>query len=56
VDEKENTFISLSGVPYEMKYLVENENHSKVVKNTNDPILLQTIILMDKAKVWFQNG
>jgi nicotinamide-nucleotide amidase len=37
-DEKEDIFISLSGVPYEMNIWLKTRNNSKVVKNTNVPI------------------
>jgi nicotinamide-nucleotide amidase len=37
--KKENTvFISLPGVPYEMKYLVENVIIPKLLRNMSDPI------------------
>jgi nicotinamide-nucleotide amidase len=44
--KKENTvFISLPGVPYEMKYLVENEIIPKVVKEYKRPYILHKTIL-----------
>jgi molybdopterin-biosynthesis enzyme MoeA-like protein len=49
--KKENTvFISLPGVPYEMKYLVENEIIPKVVKNTNGRTLSTNNSYTDRAK------
>lgn len=44
--KKENTvFISLPGVPYEMKYLVENEIIPKVVREYKRPYILHKTIL-----------
>ena len=44
--KKENTvFISLPGVPYEMKYLVENEIIPKVVREYNRPYITHKTIL-----------
>jgi nicotinamide-nucleotide amidase len=44
--KKENTvFISLPGVPYEMKYLVENEIIPKVVKEYSRPYIIHKTIL-----------
>ncbi|WP_395065317.1 CinA family nicotinamide mononucleotide deamidase-related protein [Flavobacterium sp.] len=44
--KKENTvFISLPGVPYEMKYLVENEILPKVVREYKRPYILHKTIL-----------
>lgn len=44
--KKENTvFISLPGVPYEMKYLVENEIIPKVVKEYERPYIIHKTIL-----------
>lgn len=44
--KKENTvYISLPGVPYEMKYLVENEIIPKVVKEYKRPYILHKTIL-----------
>lgn len=44
--KKENTvFISLPGVPYEMKYLVENEIIPKVVKEYKRPYIIHKTIL-----------
>ncbi|MFV8344154.1 CinA family nicotinamide mononucleotide deamidase-related protein [Flavobacterium sp. XS2P39] len=44
--KKENTvFISLPGVPFEMKYLVENEIISKVVREYKRPYILHKTIL-----------
>ncbi len=44
--KKENTvFISLPGVPYEMKYLVENEIIPKVVKEYQRPYIIHKTIL-----------
>ena len=44
--KKENTvFISLPGVPYEMKYLVENEIIPKVVREYNRPYIIHKTIL-----------
>lgn len=44
--KKENTvFISLPGVPYEMKYLVENEIIPKVVKEYHRPYIIHKTIL-----------
>lgn len=46
MDEKENTvFVSLPGVPYEMKYLVENEIIPKVVKEYKRPYIIHKTIL-----------
>lgn len=46
MDEKENTvFISLPGVPYEMKYLVENEIIPKIVKEYKRPYIIHKTIL-----------
>jgi nicotinamide-nucleotide amidase len=44
VDEKENTVLFLPGVPYEMKYLVENEIIPKVVKEYERPYIHKTIL------------
>ena len=44
--KKENTvYISLPGVPYEMKYLVENEIIPKVVKEYKRPYIIHKTIL-----------
>lgn len=44
--KKENTvFISLPGVPYEMKYLVENEIIPKIVKEYERPYIIHKTIL-----------
>lgn len=44
--KKENTvFISLPGVPYEMKYLVENEIIPKVVREYSRPYIIHKTIL-----------
>ena len=44
--KKENTvFISLPGVPYEMKYLVENEIIPRVVKEYKRPYIIHKTIL-----------
>lgn len=44
--KKENTvFISLPGVPYEMKYLVENEIVPRVVKEYKRPFIIHKTIL-----------
>lgn len=44
--KKENTvFVSLPGVPYEMKYLVENEIIPKVVKEYERPYIIHKTIL-----------
>ena len=44
--KKENTvFISLPGVPYEMKYLVENEIIPKVIREYERPYILHRTIL-----------
>lgn len=44
--KKENTvFISLPGVPYEMKYLVENEIIPKVVREYQRPYIIHKTIL-----------
>ena len=44
--KKEKTvFISLPGVPYEMKYLVENEIIPKVVREYNRPYIIHKTIL-----------
>ncbi len=44
--KKENTvFISLPGVPYEMKYLVENEIIPKVVREYKRPYIIHKTIL-----------
>jgi nicotinamide-nucleotide amidase len=44
--KKENTvFISLPGVPYEMKYLVENEIIPKVIREYERPYILHKTIL-----------
>ncbi|MBW1654829.1 CinA family nicotinamide mononucleotide deamidase-related protein [Flavobacterium quisquiliarum] len=44
--KKENTvFISLPGVPYEMKYLVEEEIISKIVKEYKRPYIIHKTIL-----------
>lgn len=44
--KKENTvFISLPGVPYEMKYLVENEIIPKIIKEYKRPFILHKTIL-----------
>ncbi|MFM9824581.1 CinA family nicotinamide mononucleotide deamidase-related protein [Flavobacterium sp.] len=43
---KENTvFISLPGVPYEMKYLIENEIIPKIVKEYRRPYIIHKTIL-----------
>lgn len=44
--KKENTvFVSLPGVPYEMKYLVENEILPKVIKEYERPFIIHKTIL-----------
>lgn len=44
--KKENTvFVSLPGVPFEMKYLVENEIIPKVVQEYNRPYIMHKTIL-----------
>ena len=44
--KKENTvFVSLPGVPFEMKYLVENEIIPKVVKEYDRPYIIHKTIL-----------
>ena len=44
--QKENTvFVSLPGVPFEMKYLIENEVIPKVVKEFNRPYIIHKTIL-----------
>ena len=44
--KKENTvFVSLPGVPYEMKYLVENEIIPKVIKEYKRPFIIHKTIL-----------
>ena len=44
--KKENTvFISLPGVPYEMKYIVENEIVPKIVKEYKRPYILHKTIM-----------
>ena len=44
--KKENTvFISLPGVPYEMKYLIENEIVPKIVKEYQRPYIIHKTIL-----------
>lgn len=44
--KKENTvFVSLPGVPYEMKYLVENEIIPKVIREYERPYILHKTIL-----------
>lgn len=44
--KKENTvFISLPGVPYEMKYLVENEIIPKIIKEYKRPYIIHKTIL-----------
>lgn len=44
--KKENTvFVSLPGVPYEMKYLVENEILPKVIKEYQRPYIIHQTIL-----------
>ncbi|MGN7809828.1 competence/damage-inducible protein A [Flavobacterium sp. 22076] len=44
--KKENTvFVSLPGVPYEMKYLVENEIIPKIVKEYKRPYIIHKTIL-----------
>jgi nicotinamide-nucleotide amidase len=44
--KKENTvFISLPGVPYEMKYLIENEVIPKIVKEYKRPYIIHKTIL-----------
>lgn len=44
--KKENTvFVSLPGVPYEMKYLVENEIIPKIVREYKRPYILHKTIL-----------
>lgn len=46
MDEKENTvFISLPGVPYEMKYLVEEEIIPKIVREYKRPYIIHKTIL-----------
>jgi nicotinamide-nucleotide amidase len=43
--KKDTVFISLPGVPYEMKYLVENEIIPKVVREYNRPYIIHKTIL-----------
>lgn len=44
--KKENTvFVSLPGVPYEMKYLVENEIIPKIIKEYKRPYIIHKTIL-----------
>ncbi|WP_136668349.1 CinA family nicotinamide mononucleotide deamidase-related protein [Flavobacterium sp. H122] len=44
--EKENTiFISLPGVPYEMKYLVENEIVSRLIEKFDRPYIIHKTLL-----------
>lgn len=44
--KKENTvFVSLPGVPYEMKYLIENEVVPKVVKEYERPFIIHKTVL-----------
>ena len=44
--KKENTvFVSLPGVPYEMKYLIENEIIPKIVKEYERPYIIHKTIL-----------
>jgi len=44
--KKENTvFVSLPGVPFEMKYLVENEIIPKIIREYNRPYILHKTIL-----------
>ena len=44
--KKENTvFVSLPGVPYEMKYLIENEVVPKVIKEYKRPFIIHKTIL-----------
>ena len=44
--QKENTvFISLPGVPYEMKYLIENEIVPKIVKEYERPYIIHKTIM-----------
>ena len=44
--QKENTvFISLPGVPYEMKYLIENEVVPKIVKEYERPYIIHKTIM-----------
>lgn len=44
--QKENTvFVSLPGVPYEMKYLIENEVVPKVIKEYKRPFIIHKTIL-----------
>jgi nicotinamide-nucleotide amidase len=53
---KKHRFISLPGVPYEMKYLVENEIIPKVVKEYERPYIIHKTIYFGQAKAWFQSG
>ena len=50
--KNENTvFVSLPGVPYEMKYLIENEVVPKVIKEYQRPFILhKTILTYTEAK------
>ena len=44
--KKENTvYISLPGVPYEMKYIVENEIIPKIVKEYERPYIIHKTIM-----------
>lgn len=44
--KKENTvFVSLPGVPYEMKYLIENEVVPKIIKEYKRPFIIHKTIL-----------
>jgi nicotinamide-nucleotide amidase len=43
--KRKHRFISLPGVPYEMKYLVENEIIPKVVKEYERPYIIHKTIL-----------
>ena len=63
--KKENTvFVSLPGVPYEMKYLVENEILPKVIKEYQRPFILHKTVLTygqgeslvaERIEVWENN-
>ena len=63
--KKENTvFVSLPGVPYEMKYLIENEVVPKVVREYKRPFIIHKTVLTygqgeslvaERIEVWESN-
>jgi nicotinamide-nucleotide amidase len=56
-EERKYRFYFVPGVPYEMKYLVENEIIPKVVREYERPYIIhKTILTMAKAKVKLQNA